>query len=153
MTYTVTRAELPEQHVAVVRGRVAHDGIGPFLGQAFGSVMEALSASGAAPAGMPFARYRAADGGDWEIEAGFPVDVPVAATGDVVPSTLPGGQAARVLHRGPYDQVAGAYEAAERWVVENGLRPSDAPWECYLDEPEVEEPRTEVFLPCVEAHR
>ena len=70
-----------------------------------------------------------------------------------MPATLPGGHAARVLHQGPYDGVAGAYEAAEKWVVENGLRPSDAPWECYLDGPDVAEPRTEVFLPCVEAHR
>ena len=152
MTYTVTRADLPEQHVAVVRGHVAHDGIGAFLGDAFGTVAQALAAQGTEPSGMPFARYRAADGG-WEVVAGFPVDSPIGATGDVVPATLPGGHAARVLHQGPYDAVAGAYEAAERWVVENGLRPSDAPWECYLDGPEVAEPRTEVFLPCVEAHR
>lgn len=153
MTYTVTRAELPEQAVAVLRGHVTHDGIGPFLGHAFGAVAQALAAQGAGPCGMPFARYRPGDDGGWDVEAGFPVETPVTAAGDVVPATLPGGHAARVLYRGPYDGVAAAYEAAEKWVLENGYRPSDAPWECYLDEPDVAEPRTEVFMPCVEAHR
>jgi effector-binding domain-containing protein len=59
---------------------------------------------------------------------------------------------ARTVHRGAYDELGLTYEALEKWVVENGYRVTGAPWESYLDEPDVAEPRTEVYLPCVEAH-
>ncbi len=152
MNYTVSSADLPEQHAAVVRGQVSHDGIGEFLGTAFGEAIAALQTQGIEVSGAPFARYRMTAEG-WDIEAGFPTAAPVTTDGTVHPSSLPGGHAARVIHTGAYSEVAGAYEAGERWIAENGFRPSGVPWESYLDEPSVPEPRTAVFLPCVEAHR
>ena len=74
----------------------------------------------------------------------------VAASGDLEPSTLPGGRAARVLHRGSYAELAGAYQAAERWIQENAMRQDGDAWEVYLDDPSVAEPRTEVFVPCTD---
>lgn len=155
-TYDVTLADLPLQHTAVVCGHVPHDGVAEFLGEAFGEVMTALGRAGRHPSGMPFARYQVTEDG-FDIEAGFPVaepfEPPSEAGGRVESSTLPAGHAARVLHQGGYAEVAAAYEAAERWIAENAMRPSAAPWEMYLDEPGVAAPRTEVFMPCVEAHR
>jgi effector-binding domain-containing protein len=60
---------------------------------------------------------------------------------------LPGGRAARVLYRGPYDGVAEAYEAGEKWLADHRYTPSGLPWESYLDEPDVADPRTVVHLP------
>lgn len=151
-TYDVTLAELPEQRTAVVRGHVPHDGIGPFLGPAFGEVAAALGRAGLEPAGMPFARYRLTPDG-FDVEAGFPVRGDVEEVGRVISSALPAGSAARVIHQGPYDEVAGAYQAATRWIDGNGFVQSGDAWEMYLDEPSVAEPRTEVFVPCTEAHR
>jgi effector-binding domain-containing protein len=143
----ISRADLQEQTVAVVRAHVDLDGIGAFVGSAFGEVVEGIEAQGRHPTGMPFARYhRAADG--WDVVAGFPVDVPVAPRGRVEPDTLPGGQVAHVLYRGPYDGVAAAYEALTDAIRESGDVVTGDPWECYLDEPDVAEPRTEVFVPC-----
>lgn len=147
-TYDVSRAELQQQDVALIRGRVATDRIPEFLGGVFGEVMGAINQQGRRPAGMPFGRYRQVEGGDWEVEAGFPVDGPVSPQGRVEPSTLPGGPVARVLHRGTYDTVGAAYEAAVRSIEDSGDRVTGDPWECYLDEPGVPEPRTEVFVPC-----
>lgn len=147
MAHTVTRVDLTEQHTAVVRAQVPHDGIGAFLGGAFGEVMSCLAAQGVQPAGMPFSRYGFEHDGGWDVEAGFPVAQAIERSGRVEPSTLPAGPAAHVLHRGPYAEVAGAYEAATAWVRENGDQVSGAPWEQYLDGPEVPEPRTEVFVP------
>lgn len=152
MTHDVTLADLQEQHTAVVRAEVPHDGIAEFLGGTFGEVIGVISAQGLEPSGMPFGRYRPLEGGGWDIEAGFPVPRAIEPAGRVQPSTLPGGHAARVMHRGAYDAVAGAYEAAMAWVVENGFAMNGDPWECYLDGPEVAEPRTEIFVPCAEAH-
>jgi effector-binding domain-containing protein len=72
----------------------------------------------------------------------------VTAAGRVEPAVLPGGTVARTLHVGSYDTVAAAYEATESYLTDNGYEPSGPAWECYLDEPDVPQPRTEVFMPC-----
>lgn len=147
MEYHVERVQLEQQDTAVVRGVVAHDGIGQFIGGAFGEVMGVLATQGRAPAGMPFACYVIVEGG-FEIEAGFPTDAPVEPSGRVVASTLPGGPALLVLHKGPYSGVAAAYHAAEAWLAENHWTMTGPMWEAYLDGPEVAEPRTIVHVPC-----
>jgi effector-binding domain-containing protein len=55
---------------------------------------------------------------------------------------------ARIVYQGQYDGVGAAYATATEWVGEHGYRVSGQSWECYLDEPDVREPRTEVFVPC-----
>lgn len=152
-SYTVEIVDLQEQQCAVVRGHVSHDGIGEFVGRAFASVMAVSARQGLAVAGAPFGRYRPAADGGWDVEAGFPVHGTVTAEGDVVPSTLPGGNAARTLHVGDYGALGAAYDATQRWVIDNGYLVDGDPWECYLDGPEVAHPRTEIFMPCHETRR
>lgn len=147
MTYDVELVELEPQPVAVMCSTQPAAGIGAFLGHAFGAVMQVIGAQGLAPSGIPFARYRMA-GDQFEIEAGFPVSGPVTADGDVEPSELPGGTAAQTMHVGAYDAVGAAYEALQAWLADNGWQPSGAPWEQYLDEPTVPQPRTLVTFPC-----
>jgi hypothetical protein len=147
-TYDITLADLQEQHAAVVRGHVATEQIPDFLGGAFGEAAGAAAAQGLTLTGPPFARYSVPDEGRFDIEAGFPVSGAVTAVGRVEPRTLPGGTAARTMHVGAYDAVGAAYEAVQTYLTDNGYEPSGAPWECYLDDPEVESPRTEVVLPC-----
>ena len=147
MTEEIALVELTEQQTAVVRDRVSHDGIADFLDRAFGTVMAAVTGSGRHVVGPPFARYMAMDESGWDIEAGFPVDGPVEGSG-VESGRLPDGSAAQVLHRGSYDSVASTWQRAEAWMVEQGYTPTAAPWESYLDGPEVAEPRTLIVLPC-----
>lgn len=147
-TYEVTLADLQEQHVALVRGHVSVDEIPDFLGGAFGETAGAAAAQGLGITGAPFARYSFPEEGVFDIEAGFPVSGAVRAGGRVEAGTLPGGTVARTLHVGPYDAVAEAYDAVESYLTDNGYEPAGAAWECYLDDPEVDNPRTEVFMPC-----
>ncbi|MBT1001331.1 GyrI-like domain-containing protein [Paenarthrobacter sp. DKR-5] len=151
MSYEVELVELPEQSAAAVHGHVEHNGIGPFLGQAFGEVMGAAEHQHLQVTGAPFGRYRQAGPGAWDVEAGFPVSAPPSPEGRVEPLVLPGGSVARTLHVGDYGGVGAAYEAAAAWITEHGFAPSGDPWECYLDGPEVANPRTEVFFPCRKA--
>ena len=58
----------------------------------FGEVVGTAEQQGVGVAGAPFARYRPADDGGWDIEAGFPVTGTVSASGRVEPVTLPGGR-------------------------------------------------------------
>ena len=147
-TYDITLADLQEQHAVVVRGHVSTEEIAEFLGGAFGETAGAATAQGLAFTGAPFARYRFTDDGRFAIEAGFPVSRPVTPSGRVEATTLPGGTTARTMHVGSYDAVAAAYEAMHTYLTENGYEVTAAPWECYLDDPEVANPRTEVFMPC-----
>lgn len=152
-TRDVTVVDLPEQPTAVVRGRIAPDAIAGFLGEAFAAVGSVVPAQGLRFVGPPFARYWSMDEGEWELEAGFPVDAAVAPERGVVPSTLPEGRAARLVHTGPYDTVGRAWRALSDWVVDHGYVATEAPWECYLDEPGVAQPRTVVMMPCSEPAR
>jgi effector-binding domain-containing protein len=148
MGYDMELVDLQEQRTAVVRGHVPYAGIAEFLGAAFGEVAEALKEQAVGTAGPPFAQYAMRSDG-FDIEAGFPTSGTVEPSGRVTPGVLPGGRTARTLHRGPYSEVAAAYDALAAWLTDDGYRPDGAPWESYLDEPDVAEPRTMVYLPCV----
>lgn len=149
MAYEVVLRELVEQPTAIVCGRLTTSELPAFLGGAFGEVIGVLSQQGLAPAGMPFSRYRPVDGG-FDVEAGFPCSGVVRAQGRVEPSTLPGGPAATTHHVGSYETVGDAYAAVQGWLAEHGRQVVGAPWEHYLDGPEVppERTRTDVVFPC-----
>lgn len=151
-TVDIALRELDPAATAVVRGRVYPGDVADFLGHAFAEVSRVLSSQGLAPGGPPFARYRHR-GGDLEVEAGFPAVRAVVPTGDVVPSSLPGGTAAVALFIGSYDRVGGVYRELREWVDARSGRPQGDPWEVYLTDPAASpDPslwRTEVVLPFV----
>jgi effector-binding domain-containing protein len=147
MRYEIGFVDLQAQPVAVVRGHARIDEISDFLGGAFGEVLIVLDKQGQHPTGPPFGRYRSAGDG-FDVEAGFACSAEVEPEGRVEADQLPGGRVARTLHVGPYGDVGAAYEASIDWLTEEGYEVAGAPWESYLDGPEVPEPRTEVFIPC-----
>jgi effector-binding domain-containing protein len=143
----VELVDLQPQPVAVVRARVALSGIADFLGSAFSEIMTVLDAQDLTPAGPPFGRWQPlADG--FDAEAGFPSTGAIAPAGRVQPDTLPGGLAATAVHRGDYAGVGATYGVLYAWIAGHGYDPTGQPWECYLDEPDVPEPRTQVYVPC-----
>jgi effector-binding domain-containing protein len=142
----VEQVELTPQQAAFLRGTVAADEISGFLGRAFATVAGAAASAGAQITGPPFARY-SVEQGTFDIRAGFPVDRPLSPEGDVECDVLPAGPALRILHVGAYEEVAAAYEAGEKWLAAHHGVSRGAPWECYLDEPDVAQPRTVVYMP------
>ena len=152
MRYETQFVDLQAQHTAVVREHVTAEEIAEFLGPAFGEVIHVLDKQGLHPTGAPFGRWSIAEEGGFDAEVGFPCNDVVKHDGRVEASELPGGRVARTMHVGPYGDVAAAYEAAISWLTDEGCVTVATPWECYLDGPEVPEPRTEVFIPCTTAH-
>ncbi|HEU4512947.1 MAG TPA: GyrI-like domain-containing protein [Nocardioidaceae bacterium] len=152
MRYEMQFVDLQEQHAAVVRAHVTVDEMPEFLGGAFSEVINVLDEQGLHPTGAPFGRYSMPEGGAFDAEVGFPCNDVVKPEGRVEACELPGGRAARTMHVGPYGDVGAAYEAAIGWLTDEGYVVEGLPWECYLDGPEVAEPRTEVFIPCTHAH-
>lgn len=147
MAYDIHTVEIESQHAAVVSGTCRMDEVGGFVGQAFERVLSALAREAVAVDGKPFARYDMVEGG-FRVEAGFPCPANLDLDGEVHTVTLPGGTAAVTTHVGAYSDVAGAYQAIEQWFAASGHRPTGAPWETYLDGPEVPRPRTNVTWPC-----
>ncbi|MGE3961996.1 MAG: GyrI-like domain-containing protein [Dehalococcoidia bacterium] len=142
--------DLPAQATAVVQHRVTlqdMDRIPGWLGETY----EAVQRSGVEPAGMPFLRTLAMDEDGMEIEVGWPVPAPFAGDGDVHASSLPDGPAAVVSYFGPFDGVAGAYEALGAWCGQHGREVAGPPWETYYTDPEQEPDqskwRTDVHFP------
>jgi effector-binding domain-containing protein len=151
MRYEMQFVDLQSQHAAVVRAHVTLDEMPEFLGGAFGEVIRVLDQQGLHPTGAPFGRYGIPEGAGFDAEVGFPCNDVVKPEGRVEACELPGGRVVRTMHVGPYGDVGAAYEAAMAWMTDEGYVLEGAPWECYLDGPEVAEPRTEVFIPCTPA--
>lgn len=145
MDYEIEVVERHPEDTAVISGRVPHGAVGDFIPAALSELFDAV---GEDPiVGPPFCRMDM-QGDEFVLEVGFPVERPVTATGRIEPSTLPGGAVATVMNIGPYESVPPAYWAIEEWMREHHYEPTGAPWESYLDGPEVERPRTLVCWPC-----
>lgn len=119
---------------ATVRGTVSMAELRDFYDGAFGRVAAALERQEVTPTSA-FGLYLSPPGDQFELEVGFVVDGPIEPDGDVVPSALPGGRAARLTHLGSYDGLGGAWEQLMTWVGEQGLAPTGPMWEVYVTEP------------------
>jgi effector-binding domain-containing protein len=140
----VTREAMP---TAVVRTTVPMSGIAEALSGIYSEVVAYLGRAGVTPI-EAFARYTVRDGGAAvDIEAGFSATGPVQPEGRIEAESLPGGEAATVLHVGPYDQVGEAYEALAAWLAGKGRQQEGQPWEVYLSMPDEVPPRTLVVFP------
>jgi len=144
--------ERQSQPAAAVRGHIVTQEIPPFLGEAYAETMRILGEKGPAPAGPPFARFERDEGG-FSVVAGFPCEHEIQPGGRVEAETLPSGLTATVLYRGDYAGVGAAYDEVQQWLTANGYAASGPPWESYLDEPEVDQPRTVVQFPCARVAR
>jgi effector-binding domain-containing protein len=125
-----------EQPAAVVRG----DGIPMadlpgFFDRAFGALGSTVAGQPGLVTGPPFARYDRPPTESADLEAGFPVSRPVEPSGAVAPSTLPGGRAVRLVHRGGYEELGTSWERLVTWAEEQGLTRAPVMWEVYLTEP------------------
>jgi effector-binding domain-containing protein len=147
MSYDPEIKTLEARSTAVVRTTAPMSGIAEALASIYGEVIAYLGRMGVTPV-EAFARYTIRDGGAAvDIEAGFSTTRPVEPEGRIGAGSLPGGEAATVLHAGPYDEVGAAYEALGAWLAEKGRAQEGQPWEVYLSMPDEVPPRTLVVFP------
>jgi AraC family transcriptional regulator len=154
MTYDIVQKKLTEQTVLYRARRCAHGDIAKALTEILPSVFRYATERGIAMMGPPITRYTSWGPAMVTIEAGLPVAPGAEGEGDIAVGTLPGGVAAVTVHTGPYDGLADAHAAVERWIDDNGLEPAGGPWEVYLTDPgEVPSPaewKTEIVWPLAE---
>jgi len=143
--------EHDEQTTAVVRERVPVAELPRFFGRALHRAMTAVQAQGRHPVGPPFSLYHGMPTDAVDMEAGFPVDAPIAPADGVTSGVLPGGKVAEATHVGPYDTLGETYDEVLGYLRQQGLTPAADMWEVYLSDPQQEpDPatwRTQVFWP------
>ncbi|MDI2124627.1 GyrI-like domain-containing protein [Yinghuangia seranimata] len=120
---------------AVVRGTVTFAGLRDFFDGSFKAMGAALAAQGVAVAGPAFCVYRGLPIEPLDLEIGFPTDHPMTADGDVVPASLPGGRAARLVHYGAFDALGASWERLGAWMAGQGLAGGELRWETYVTQP------------------
>ena len=80
------------------------------------------------------------------------LDLPIEHEGfSIEAGELPGGEYATLLHKGPYEGLAGAYaELFERWLPGSGRQPGEGPClEFYLSDPHTTAPADLETLLCL----
>lgn len=128
----------PEVDLAVVRATVAMDALADFYDRSFREVSEVLARQGVVPTGPAFGVYFGSPGVTADVAAGFPVDRPIEAEGNVTSLTLPGGRVAELVHKGGYDGLGASYDRLFSWLGEQGEVGGEVMWESYLTEPSPE---------------
>ncbi len=154
MSYEVKKEKSTETPFLFIHRQVKPEAISEALGAMFGSVFHYATAQGIPFAGPPTARYPSFGPGLITIEAGMPIAVPTDGEGDIKVGSLPGGNVARTIHKGPYDNLNEGHEAIQKWLIDNNEEAGDAPWESYVTDPgEVPDPAewlTEINWPLKE---
>jgi effector-binding domain-containing protein len=120
-TYRVRLETLAPRILAAVRRRVAIKDIPAAFKPALDSVWAFLAKHrGLRTDGHNIFLYHHENPAVVTVDFGVEVVRPFAAEGDVACVTTPAGEAAIVLHRGPYAKLAAAHQALNQWCANNG---------------------------------
>ena len=121
MTYEVKVQTLSPRVLAAVRQRVAIKDISTAFKPALDSVWAFLRKHpGLRTEGHNTFLYHHENPVIMPVDFGVEVVRPFVAEGDVACVTTPAGEAAVVLHRGPYSKLAAAHQALRQWCATNG---------------------------------
>ena len=150
MPYDVEVKELSARHVATVRLTISPDRMAATFAEVLPEVMAHLQKQQAQASGPSFGIFYSY-GEEVDLEAGFPVSLPVRSEGRVTGRTLDPGMFAVTWHEGSYRAIGEAHRAIEQWMKDNGRETAGPPWEVYWEGPEPgrspSEFRTEVGYP------
>lgn len=155
MAYDISRHEVPDQSIVSIRDCVAQSALPAFIGHAFGELFGHLQGLGVAPSGEPLVIYH--EFGPSEVDAEVCVQIAgeVVASGTITARVLPGATVVRTLHVGPYEELADAYAALNRWIGAHDVAVVGPFRERYLNAPggdvSPSDYRTVIEIPIVEA--
>jgi effector-binding domain-containing protein len=105
------------------------------MGQAFGVLQQFAQEHAVQFAGPPRSIYTGYGEGGTEFIVAMPIaGAPSGAGGEgpVEVGEIPGGNALRFVHKGPYPQLMETYEKITAWMKAEGMIESDADWAKYM---------------------
>ena len=119
-----------------------------YMDPAIQEIIKTITDQGVSIAGPMFSYHHRRPSDTFDFEIGFPVSKAIKPEGRVINSKLPSVKVVRSVYQGPYEGLAQAWPALQKWVRENGHGETGKFWERYLNNPdEVQSPseyRTEL---------
>lgn len=128
MRHEVTRIDAPARPTAVIAATTTWEAFPSLWPGLLDEVWACLRASGI-DRGCPNVMLYRDDVP--HVEVGVELRQPCPLTGRVVASTLPAGQVAMTVHRGPYAGLGEAHRAIRDWCAAHGEPPAGPRWEVY----------------------
>jgi effector-binding domain-containing protein len=157
MSYDIQVTDETPQLVAATKLHTNLRRIGDDIGSGFGTLMQAVAREGVSVSGPPLIVYHDVidEQTDGDIEICMPVESAISGDAQVYVRKLEGGTMATTVHRGPYPELASAYDTLMSWISEHGHDIAGPPREIYLNDPQTvppEELLTRIEFPiCPEA--
>jgi len=105
------------------------------IGSAYHTIMDYLAELGEQPVDVPFTAYYNMDMENLEVEMGFPVGKKIAGKGEVISNVIPAGKKVTCLYKGPYKDMVPTYEAINKFITDNGYKPTGVVYEYYFNSP------------------
>jgi len=150
----VSLTEIPAHLVVGMRKRGTYAEIGEMIA----TVWRFAAGSGAQIQGRPTfichetpkEAVKANEQANADVEVVVPVAKKVTGTDRVTCYELPGGQMARILHKGPCEKSAATYKKLFAWIAENQKRIVGPTREVYVNDPRKVPPEdilTEIYAP------
>jgi len=130
--------QVPEQSAVFAKATCKHSEIGATLHKLLPTVANYMESASATMAGPPFCRYTGWREDECDIEAGCPVVESLSGEGEVFAGVLGASRAVCAYYSGPYEGLHAAHAACRSYIEENGLEPSEPPFEIYATDPEEE---------------
>jgi effector-binding domain-containing protein len=128
MSHEVTVTEVASRPTAVVAATTTWQEFPPLWRELLDEVWACLRAGGIHRGCRNIMLYR----DDVPlVEVGVELRQPCPLTGRVVASSLPAGQVAMTVHRGPYTGLGAAHQAVHDWAAAHGRRLAGPRWEVY----------------------
>ncbi len=121
----------PRKLTATIKGEVPYPRMREAHMAARAKLVSALPALNAGKTGLFVTRTGMPTATGLYMEIGIEVERDFAPIGDVVPSDLPAGRAARYQLIGGFEQLPHTWPFLIRWVNEQGLTPAGINWEIY----------------------
>jgi effector-binding domain-containing protein len=84
------------------------------------------------------------------IEVAAPIAEEIEETQEIKCYTLPNGEMAKIIHKGPYEKCESAYNIVFAWIRKNGKMIAGPTREVYLNDPRevgLDEAVTEIYVP------
>ena len=121
------------QTAVSIRAVVENTGIRDVAQQVLPEIEQYIAEAQGAVKKSPFLRYHRFDGHEVMVEVGYCIAEPLAGSGRIQASGLPGGPVALFRHQGPFSRLIEAYGTLQLWMEANQATGQDAPWEMYRD--------------------
>jgi effector-binding domain-containing protein/uncharacterized protein YndB with AHSA1/START domain len=119
-----------------VYGNQQGGGVAESLADAYREIMAVINESELELSGQPLAITRSGGGETTEFDAAIPVSgTAILPEGRVEVGKTPAGRAVRIVHRGPYENIAVSYERLAGYMALHGLEEGDVSWEQYVSDP------------------